>query len=89
MNKTIEENFNHMVQKNELYLINQIDKIKVFNKLSGNNTTILVFVTTKKKNFTLKELDHLKKIIKISLDNNNFPKWKYKDSILFKIHDLN
>ena len=82
--KDYRENFNHMVQKQTLHLVNQIDKIKVFeHKLSGIAAIILVGLCyNEKKNFTLKGLDHLKKIIKISLDNNGFPKSRnIKDSI--------
>ena len=80
------KNFNFIIQKQALHLIYQLDNIKNFNdKLVGIASIILVGLSyTDKKNFLLKGLDQLKKIIKISLTNYGFPKSRsIKQSIFF------
>ena len=75
-NKKYKIQFNFIVQKQALHLLNQIDIIKNYNdKLIGAVAIILVGLCYKdEKFFMLKGLDHLEKIIKYSLDNSGFPK---------------
>ena len=78
--------FNFIIQKQALHLIYQLDNIKNLNdKLVGIASIILVGLSyADKKNFLLKGLDQLKKIIKISLTNYGFPKSRsIKQSIFF------
>ena len=79
------KNFNFIIQKQALHLIYQLDNIKNFNdKLVGIASIILVGLSyTDKKNFLLKGLDQLKKIIKISLNNYGFPKSRSIEQSIF------
>ena len=80
------KNFNHIVQKQALHLLNQIDKIEDHNnRLVGTAAIILVGICyNDEKNFISKGLNHLKKILKNSLDDFNFPKSRnIKSSIFF------
>tara|TARA_Y100000992_G_scaffold302580_1_gene277481 strand:+ start:706 stop:2286 length:1581 start_codon:yes stop_codon:yes gene_type:complete len=78
--------FGSIIQKQALHLVYQLDKIKNYNeKLIGIAAIILVGLSfNDEKNFVLKGLDQLKKIIKISLTNYGFPKSRsIKQSIFF------
>ena len=68
--------FNHIVQKQALHLLNQINNIKDYhNKLIGISAIILVGLAyNDEKNLIFKGLDHLKKNIKYTLDSYGFPK---------------
>ena len=68
--------FSNLIRKQTFHLLNQIDKIEIFNeKLTGIASIILVGLSYKdEKNFISKGLGYLKKILKSSLDNFGFPK---------------
>jgi len=81
-----QKDFNLIIHKQAFHLINQIDKEKKLNnKVRGTAAIILVGLSYKNdKNFTLKGLDYLKKIIKYTLDSNGFPNSRsIKSSIFF------
>ena len=85
-NYQFQRDFNLIIHKQTFHLINQIDKEKKLNdKVIGAAAIILVGLCFKnEKNFTLKGLDYLKKIIKYSFDNSGFPKSRsIKSSIFF------
>ena len=75
-NEQYKKDFNQIVQKQTLHLLNQIDKIYDHkNKLFGTTAIILTGLCYRDdKNFTQKGLNSLKKIIKNFLDNSGFPK---------------
>ena len=81
-----QKDFNSIIHKQTFHLINQIDKeMKLNNKIRGAAAIILVGLSYKnEKNFTIKGLDNLKKIIKYTIDNNGFPKSRnIKSSVFF------
>ena len=81
-----QKDFNSIIHKQTFHLINQIDKEKKLNnKLRGSAAIILAGLSYKnEKNFTIKGLENLKKIIKFTFDNNGFPKSRsIKSSIFF------
>ena len=85
-NKQYKKDFNNIIQKQALHLINQIEKIEDYKiKLVGISAIILVGLCYNDyKNFTSRGLGHLKKIIKIFMDNYGFPKSRnIKSSIFF------
>ncbi len=85
-NKEYKDKFNNIVKKQTFHLLNQIDNIDSFNdKITGIAAILLVGLSYKdEKNFIIKGLDYLKKIIKSSLDNSGFPKSRnIKQSIFF------
>jgi len=78
--------FKHIIQKQALHLINQIENSKTYDdKLIGVAAIILVGLSFKnEKEFTLKGLEILKKFLKNSLDNLGFPKSRsIKQSIFY------
>ncbi len=66
-----QKDFNFIIHKQTLHLINQIDKeISLNNKIIGVAAIILVGLSYKNdRNIKLKGLEHLKKIIKLTFDN--------------------
>ncbi len=81
-----QKDFNSTIHKQTFHLINQVDgERKLKNKLRGVAAIILVGLSYKnEKNFTLKGLENLKKIIKYTFDNNGFLKSRnIKSSIFF------
>ena len=84
-NEQYKKDFNYIVQKQTLHLLNQIDKIPSYkNKLVGISAIILTGLCYKeKKNFTQKGLDNLKKIIKNFLDDFGFPKSRNINTAVF------
>ena len=85
-NEQYKIDFNKIIHKQTSHLINQIDNIHSYeNKLSAIAAIILVGLCYKdEKNFTIKGLNNLKKIIKNSLDSFGFPRSRsIKYSILF------
>ena len=77
--------FNHIIQKQALHLINQINKIKDYHdRLIGISAIILVGLAyNDEKNLIFKGLDHLKKNIKYTLDSYGFPKSRNINSAIF------
>ncbi len=71
-----QKDFNLIIHKQTYHLINQIDKEKKLNnKIRGAAAIVLAGLSYKnEKNFTIKGLENLKKIIKYTVDNNGFPK---------------
>ncbi len=85
-NDQYKKDFNHLIQKQTSHLINQIEKISEdSDKLVGAAAIILIGLCYRdQKNFILKGLNFLKKIIRNSLDNYGFPKSRnIKFSIFF------
>ena len=85
-NEQYKKDFNKIVLKQTLHLINQIDKIQnLENKLIGTASIILVgLYYNDHKNIIFKGLYQLKKIIKNYMDNYGFPKSRnIKSSIFF------
>ena len=84
-NEQYKKDFNYIVQKQTLHLLNQIDKIPNYkNKLVGITAIILIGLCYKdEKNFTLKGLDNLKKIIKNFFDDSGFPKSRNINTAVF------
>ncbi len=81
-----QKDFSSIIHKQTLHLINQINgERKLKNKLRGVTAIILVGLSyDNEKNFTLKGLDYLKRIIKYSFDNNGFLKSRnIKSSVFF------
>ena len=81
-----QKDFNSIIHKQTFHLINQIDgERKLKNKLRGVAAIILVGLSYKnEKNFTLKGIEYLSKIIKYTFDNNGFLKSRnIKSSIFF------
>ncbi len=81
-----QKDFNFIIRKQTLHLINQIDKeISLNNKIIGAAAIILVGVSYKNnRNIRLKGLEHLKKIIKHTFDNvGNLKSRDIKLSIFF------
>ena len=78
--------FNHLIQKQTIHLINQIENSKTYyDKLIGSAAIILVGLSFRNdKVFTSKGLEILKKILKTSLDDLGFPKSRnIKQSIFY------
>ena len=84
-NEQYKRDFNYIVQKQTLHLLNQIDKIPDYkNKLIGTTAIILIGLCYKdEKNFTQKGLNNLKKIIKNFLDDSSFPKSRNINTAIF------
>lgn len=84
-NEQYKKDFNQIIQKQSLHLLNQIDKISNYeNKLVGTTAIILTGLCYKdQKNFTQKGLDNLKKIIKSFFDNSGFPKSRNINTAVF------
>ncbi len=84
-NEQYKIDFNHLVLKQTLHLLNQLDKIKDnHNKLIGISAIILVGISyNNKKDLIFKGLDHLKKNIKYNLDNFGFPKSRNIKSAIY------
>ncbi len=84
-NEQYKIDFNYIIQKQALHLLNQLDKIKNYhNKIIGISAIILVGVSyNDEKNLMMKGLDHLKKNIKNTLDNFGFPKSRNINSAIF------
>jgi len=80
-----QKDFNLIIHKQTLHLINQIDKEKKLNdKIRGTAAIILVGLSYKnEKNLTTKGLENLKKIIRHAIDNNGFPKSRNIRSSIF------
>ncbi len=79
------KNFNHIIQKQALHLLNQIEKIENYNnRLVGAAAIILTGICYRdEKNFISSGLNHLRKIIKSSLDDSCFPKSRSIRSSIF------
>jgi len=85
-NEEYKKNFDLIIHKQTSHLLNQIDNIDDYeNKLIGTAAIILTGLCyNDEKNFTLKGLNNLKKIIKSFLDNFGFPKSRnINTSIIF------
>ena len=84
-NEQYKKDFNQIVHKQSLHLLNQIDKVHGYeNKLVGTAAIILTGLCYKdEKNFTQKGLDNLKKIIKYFLDDSAFPKSRNIKTAIF------
>ena len=91
-NLTFDENdvvyknsFNLMIKKQTNHLINEINKSKsIEDKLIGCASIILVGICYKnEKNYLSFGLDILKKISKLTLDNNGFPKSRNIKQLIF------
>ena len=81
-----QKDFDTIIHKQTFHLINQIDREKKLkNKLIGVAAIILVGLSYKnEKNFTLRGIEYLKKIIKYTFDNNGFLKSRnIKSSVFF------
>ncbi len=84
-NKDYKENFNQMIQKQANHLINEINRSNMIDdKLIGCASIILVGLCYQndKKYLTFGNT-LLKKIIKITLDNNGFPKSRSIKQLIF------
>ena len=79
------KDFNQIVLKQTLHLINQIDKIdNPSDKIVGAASIILVGLCYNDyKNLTLKGLNSLRKIIKNDLDSYGFPKSRNINLLIF------
>ena len=78
--------FNNIIQKQALHLLNQINKIKDYHKrLIGISAIILTGLAyNDEKKLIVKGLDHLKKNIRYNLDSFGFPKSRsINSSIIF------
>ena len=84
-NEQYKKDFNQIIHKQTLHLLNQIDKIENHkNKLISTSAIILVGLCYKdEKNFKQKGLDNLKKIIKEFFDNSGFPKSRNINTAIF------
>ena len=84
-NEQYKIDFNLIVQKQALHLLNQVNKIKNnHDKLIGISAIILVGLAySNKKDLVLKGLDYLKKDIKYTLDSFGFPKSRNINSAIF------
>ena len=81
-----QKDYSLIIHKQTSHLINQIDKeSKLNNKIRGVAAIILVGLAYKnEKNFTIKGLENLKKIIRYTIDDNGFPKSRnIKSSVFF------
>ena len=81
-----QKDYSLIIHKQASHLINQIDKeSKLNNKIRGVAAIILVGLAYKnEKNFTIKGLENLKKIIRYTIDDNGFPKSRnIKSSVFF------
>ena len=84
-NEQYKKDFNQIVQKQTLHLLNQIDSVTNYeDKLVGTAVIILTGLCYKEeKNFTQKGLNNLKKITKNFLDNSGFPKTRNIKTAIF------
>ncbi len=84
-NEQYKKDFNQIIHKQTLHLLNQIDKVENHkNKLIATSAIILVSLCYKdEKNFKQKGLDNLKKIIKEFFDNSGFPKSRNINTAIF------
>ena len=89
-NEQYKIDFNYIIQKQALHLLNQINTIKDdHDKLIGISAIILVGLAyNDEKNLIIKGLDHLKKNIKSSLDAFGFPKSRNINSAIFFLKHL-
>ena len=83
--KVYKDKFNLMIKKQANHLINEINKSKsIDNKLIGCASIILVGLCYKnEKNYLSFGLDILKKIPRLTLDNNGFPKSRNIKQLVF------
>ena len=84
-NEQYKIDFNRIVQKQALHLLNQINNIKSYDdRLIGASAIILVGLAyNDKKNLISKGLEFLKKNIKYALDSYGFPKSRNINSAIF------
>ena len=76
--------FDEIIKKQINHLINEIERSKWFDdKMVGCSAIILTGISYKEKNFLFFGLKLLKKIIKISFDNEGFPKSRNIRQLVF------
>ena len=84
-NKNYQNKFNEIIQKQTNHLINEIDKSKTIDdKLIGCAAIILTGLSYKdEKNYLIYGLNLLKKISRLSFDNQGFPKSRNIKQLVF------
>ena len=89
-NKNYKDNFNKIIQKQTNHLINEINRSnKIDDKLIGCASIILVGLCYKnEKNYLSFGCSLLKKILKVALDNNGFPKSRNIKQLIFYLKYL-